>query len=41
MCRVVSQLEVASRGVLVLSKPGPLSELKTYALKQKRRVGAG
>ena len=38
---VVWQLEVAGEGLLVLSKAQLVAELKTYAAKQKRRVGAG
>lgn len=38
---VVWQLEVAGEGLLVLSKATLVAELKKYAAKQKRRVGAG
>jgi hypothetical protein len=39
--RVVWQLEVAGGGLLTLSKPALLVELRKYAAKQRARVGAG
>jgi hypothetical protein len=39
--RVVWQLEVAGGGLLTLSKPALLAELRKYAAKQRARVGAG
>ena len=38
---IVWQLSVGAAGVLVMTRAQVLAELKRYALKQKRRVGAG